>query len=267
MANETRRRLTLRAVRARTVVAGTLCAAVLAGGAGWAIVGREEAAADALPSVEASITDWRWAPQDPLAEGRRAKAKAEQESSKERPAAERRASTTQARAAEDEVEEEAQQPDPLPESVPEPPPLPDPDGDAALVKAEVLDNGVALPPLQAPPEVRAIIEAGNTIARSPYKWGGGHGKWQDNGYDCSGSVSYALAAAGLIDRPMASGPLMNWGKPGKGKWITIYTNPGHVYMVVAGVRFDTIARGQTGSRWIDSMVSSAGYVARHPEGF
>jgi cell wall-associated NlpC family hydrolase len=135
-----------------------------------------------------------------------------------------------------------------------------------LTKAEVLKNGVALPPLEAPPEVRAIFEAGNTIARSPYKWGGGHGKWQDNGYDCSGSVSYALAAAGLLNAPLASGPLMSWGKPGKGKWITIYTNPGHVFMVVAGVRFDTVARGQTGSRWINAMTGTSGYVARHPEG-
>src|SRR3712207_9390540 len=101
-------------------------------------------------------------------------------------------------------------------------------GDKALGRAEVLKNGIALPPLEAPAEVRAIFEAGNVIARSPYKWGGGHGKWQDNGYDCSGSVSYALAAAGLLDAPLASGPPMRWGKPGKGKWITIYTNPGHV---------------------------------------
>jgi hypothetical protein len=131
----------------------------------------------------------------------------------------------------------------------------------------VLKNGVALPPLEAPPEVRAIFEAGNVIARSPYKWGGGHGKWQDSGYDCSGSVSYALAAAGLLSGPMASGGFMRWGKPGKGKWITIYTNPGHMFMIVAGVRFDTVARGQTGSRWINSSTSTSGYVARHPPGF
>ena len=87
--------------------------------------------------------------------------------------------------------------------------------------------------------MRQIIEAGNSIARTPYLWGGGHGKWLDKGYDCSGSISYALASAGLLSGPLDSGRLMGWGKPGKGKWVTIYTNPGHVFMVVAGVRFDT----------------------------
>ena len=106
-----------------------------------------------------------------------------------------------------------------------------------------MSNGIALPPLEAPEEVKQIIEAGNIIARSPYVWGGGHGKWLDKGYDCSGSVSFALAAAGLLEGPMASGPLMSWGKPGKGKWVTIYTHSGHVFMVVAGIRFDTSGRG------------------------
>ena len=96
-----------------------------------------------------------------------------------------------------------------------------------------------MPPLEAPEEVKQIIEAGNIIARTPYLWGGGHGKWLDTGYDCSGSVSFALAAAGLLNGPMASGPLMSWGEPGPGKWVTIYANNGHVYMYVAGVRFDT----------------------------
>ena len=111
-----------------------------------------------------------------------------------------------------------------------------------------------------------MFEAGNVIARSPYKWGGGHGRWQDTGYDCSGSVSYALAAAGLLDAPLASGPLMSWGEPGKGKWVTIYTNPAHVFLVVAGVRFDTVANKQTGSRWTNEMTDTSGYVARHPPG-
>ncbi|HWI07157.1 MAG TPA: hypothetical protein VNT54_06535 [Solirubrobacteraceae bacterium] len=141
-----------------------------------------------------------------------------------------------------------------------------PTSDSAISDAEVLKNGIALPPIEAPDEVRRIIEAGNQIARTPYLWGGGHGKWLDKGYDCSGSVSYALAAAGLLDGPLASGPLMSWGKPGKGKWVTIYTNPGHVFLVVAGVRFDTTARKQTGSRWLGEMRSTAGYVARHPPG-
>jgi hypothetical protein len=137
---------------------------------------------------------------------------------------------------------------------------------SSTTMATALSNGVALPPLEAPEAVRQIIEAGNSIARTPYKWGGGHGKWQDTGYDCSGSVSFALAAAGLLDTPLASGPLMSWGKPGKGKWVTIYSNPGHVYLVVAGVRFDTSAPRETGSRWTNTMRSNAGFVARHPPG-
>ncbi len=141
-----------------------------------------------------------------------------------------------------------------------------PTGDAAISKAEVLKEGIALPPIEAPDAVHQIIEAGNSIARTPYLWGGGHGKWLDKGYDCSGSISYALANAGLLNAPLDSGRLMGWGKPGPGKWITIYTNPGHVYMVVAGVRFDTSGTRVTGSRWQDSMRGGGGFVARHPEG-
>ena len=133
-------------------------------------------------------------------------------------------------------------------------------------KAVALGNGVALPPLEAPEAVKKIIEAGNGIARTPYLWGGGHGKWQDTGYDCSGSVSFALAAAGLLNSPLASGPLMSWGAAGKGKWVTIYSNPTHVFLVVAGIRFDTSAQRVTGSRWINEMRSTQGFVARHPPG-
>jgi len=260
--------------------------AVLAGGgAGYAILGGDDASAVQTPRVAASIDTWRWAPQDELPTS--AEKTADDEA--ERPALEAAAARpSQAEQDEEPAAEAVEQPakDPKPtkaatkqqsqRSDPKPEHLDDlapgagassSDGDDVLVKAEVLKNGVALPPLEAPPEVRAIFEAGNTIARSPYKWGGGHGKWQDTGYDCSGSVSYALAAAGLINAPAASGPLMQYGKPGKGKWITIYTNPGHVFMVVAGVRFDTVARGQTGSRWINSMTDTSGYVARHPAGF
>ncbi len=139
-------------------------------------------------------------------------------------------------------------------------------GRTDITKAVALPNGVALPPLEAPEEVKEIIEAGNIIARSPYLWGGGHGKWLDKGYDCSGSVSFALAAAGLLSGPLASGPLMSWGEPGKGKWVTIYTHPGHVFMVVAGIRFDTSNSRVTGSRWSNDMRSTAGFVARHPPG-
>ena len=139
-------------------------------------------------------------------------------------------------------------------------------GRTDITKANALSNGVALPPLEAPEEVKQIIEAGNIIARSPYKWGGGHGEWLDDGYDCSGSVSFALAAAGLLEGPLASGPLMNWGEPGKGKWVTIYTHPGHVFMEVAGIRFDTSNARVTGSRWGNDMRSTSGFVARHPPG-
>jgi cell wall-associated NlpC family hydrolase len=139
-------------------------------------------------------------------------------------------------------------------------------GSNAIDKAIALGNGVALPPLEAPEAVKKMIEAGNGIARTPYKWGGGHGKWQDTGYDCSGSVSFVLAAAGLLSGPLASGPLMSWGEPGKGKWVTIWTNQGHVFLEVAGVRFDTSAQRITGSRWINEMRSTDGFVARHPAG-
>jgi cell wall-associated NlpC family hydrolase len=133
-------------------------------------------------------------------------------------------------------------------------------------KATALPNGIALPPLEAPEAVRQMIEAGNVIARTPYLWGGGHGKWVDKGYDCSGSVSFVLASAGYLEAPLASGPLMSWGKPGPGKWVTIYAHQGHVWMVVAGIRFDTSGARETGSRWQNEMRSSAGFVARHPPG-
>lgn len=142
-----------------------------------------------------------------------------------------------------------------------------PTDDAGVSNAEVLRNGIALPPLDAPEEVRNIVHAGNQIARTPYLWGGGHGKWLDKGYDCSGSVSYALASGGFLNGPLASGPLMKWGKAGKGKWVTIYSNPGHVFMVVAGVRFDTSGTKKDGSRWQRDMRPTSGYAVRHPPGF
>jgi cell wall-associated NlpC family hydrolase len=133
-------------------------------------------------------------------------------------------------------------------------------------RATALPNGIALPPLEAPEAVRQMIEAGNVIARSPYLWGGGHGKWVDKGYDCSGSVSFVLASAGYLEAPLASGPLMSWGEPGPGRWVTIYAHQGHVWMEVAGIRFDTSGARETGSRWQNEMRSSAGFVARHPPG-
>lgn len=255
----------LASVRVKALGLGVVCGLALVGGGGYvAAVGREDAGAAGAdgPQVQAEIADWRWAPRDELPQA--AAPKPEPAPKKEK--AEEPEQAAPVEEPTEQADETIVEPDPVPEAVQDLPKSSASTKDV-LAKAEVLKNGVALPPLEAPPEVRAIFEAGNTIARSPYKWGGGHGKWQDNGYDCSGSVSYALAAAGLLNAPLASGPLMQWGKPGKGKWITIYTNPGHVFMVVAGVRFDTVARGQTGSRWINSMTDTSGYVARHPEGF
>lgn len=125
-------------------------------------------------------------------------------------------------------------------------------------------DGSAIPPIGAPDSVLSVINAANTIRSFPYIWGGGHGSFQDNGYDCSGSVSYALAAAGMVSKPMVSGAFENWGEPGKGKWITIYANGGHMFMVVGGLRYDTSFRdGPRGSRWQDSPRNMKGFAVRH----
>lgn len=135
-------------------------------------------------------------------------------------------------------------------------------------RARLTDNGLAVAPADAPPKVKAAIAAGNEIAKKPYKYGGGHGaRVRDSGYDCSGSMSYALRKAGLQRRSMASGAYARWGRPGRGRWITIRANGGHSYMVVAGLRFDTSARKRTGSRWTDEMRSARGFRGRHPRGF
>jgi cell wall-associated NlpC family hydrolase len=139
-------------------------------------------------------------------------------------------------------------------------------GRGSVTQATALSNGIAVPPLEAPEAVRRMIEAGNVIARSPYIWGGGHGKWIDKGYDCSGSVSFVLAAAGYLSGPLDSGHLAQWGQPGPGRWVTIYANAGHVFMEVAGIRFDTVARAVTGSRWANGGRSTAGFAVRHPPG-
>jgi hypothetical protein len=97
-------------------------------------------------------------------------------------------------------------------------------------------------------------------------WGGGHGSFAASGYDCSGSVSYVLHAIGRLGRPRDSGELMHYGSRGPGRWITIYANPGHAFMVVNGRRFDTSGRYATGSRWQPTLRGTAGYVARHPPG-
>jgi hypothetical protein len=133
-------------------------------------------------------------------------------------------------------------------------------------------NGIAIPPIGAPPEVVNAINAANSISRKPYIYGGGHKSFISRGYDCSGSVSFALHGAGLLDTPMDSSDLMSWGDPGPGKWITVYTNPGHAFVVIAGMRFDTgfrdriaKARGAapgSGPRW-GGPRSTRGYHARH----
>ena len=133
-------------------------------------------------------------------------------------------------------------------------------------KAVVGDDGLATAPAGAPPLVQAIIAAGNKIATKPYKYGGGHGKWEDSGYDCSGSMSYAFHGAGMLDEALDSTGFMSWGEAGKGEWVTIYAKGSHAYMVVAGLRFDTSGRAKQGTRWQADMRSSAGYTVRHPEG-
>ena len=117
----------------------------------------------------------------------------------------------------------------------------------------------------------AIINAANSVARKPYVYGGGHGRladetFVDSAYDCSGSVSFALAAAGLVDSPMDSSALARFGKAGRGRWVTIYANAGHAFMTVAGLRFDTSGRDTDGSRWQAQSRTVAGFVVRHPPG-
>jgi peptidoglycan hydrolase-like protein with peptidoglycan-binding domain len=138
--------------------------------------------------------------------------------------------------------------------------------EAPTEKAYIGSDGLAVAPSSAPEEVQAIIEAGNAIATKPYKYGGGHARWNDSGYDCSGSVSYVLHAAGLLNRALDSTGFMTWGEAGRGTWITIRSNPSHAYMIVAGLRFDTSARSRTGTRWSEQMRSASGYRGRHPDG-
>jgi len=132
----------------------------------------------------------------------------------------------------------------------------------------ILLSGVALAPPDAPEAVKNVINNANTIVGRPYIWGGGHGSWYSRGYDCSGSVSFALFGGGLIPRPLTSGELEGWGAPGPGKWITVYANAHHTFAEIAGLRWDTVgdAKG-TGPRWHLATTSTAGFVARHPPGF
>lgn len=129
-----------------------------------------------------------------------------------------------------------------------------------------LVNGRAIAPVDAPAAVRKVIAAANRIRNKPYVWGGGHRRWWDRGYDCSGAVSYALFGAKLLKSPLASGGLMRWGKRGKGRWISVYAHGGHTYIVVAGLRFDTSYTGGKGPRWSKKMRSAKGFTVRHPAG-
>ncbi len=141
-------------------------------------------------------------------------------------------------------------------------------------RARIVD-GEAVAPSNAPAAVKSAIAAANRIAQMPYRYGGGHAKVEDTGYDCSGAISYALINAKLLKSPLASGPFMSWGEPGPGKWITVYAHSGHAYVMIAGLRFDTGWRGREsalvgtapgkGPRWGYARPTS-GFTARHPAG-
>ena len=123
--------------------------------------------------------------------------------------------------------------------------------------AALAPDGLAIAPLNAPPQVQEVIDAGNEIAHLPYVWGGGHARFVDTGYDCSGSLSFIFAAAGILNTSMTSGEFAHWGDRGPGKWITIFANDGHTFAYIAGLRFDTVALAQTGTRWSSPPVAPA----------
>ena len=138
-----------------------------------------------------------------------------------------------------------------------------PAGETAVLGSD----GLAVAPESAPQEVKDAIEAANRIVGKPYKYGGGHGRWNDSGYDCSGAMSYALHGAGLLRRPLTSGDFMSWGRRGEGSWITVYAHGGHGFLVIAGLRFDTgYNNAGKGPRWSERMRPTDGYTVRHPSG-
>jgi cell wall-associated NlpC family hydrolase len=139
----------------------------------------------------------------------------------------------------------------------------------AVPKARLVGSR-AIAPANAPAMVKRVIAAANHIRTTPYIWGGGHGRWQDSGYDCSGAVSYALHGGKLLTSPLTSGSFETFGEAGPGRWITIYANASHAYMVVAGLRFDTAGDlNESGPRWHPTVAAAATgtYVARHPIGY
>jgi cell wall-associated NlpC family hydrolase len=142
-------------------------------------------------------------------------------------------------------------------------------GDRPMVSGNraVLRNGVAYAPSRAPQSVKNAIWAANSLRRKPYVWGGGHGSFYDRGYDCSGTVSFALHGAGVLNSPIPSSDLMRFGERGRGRWITIYSRSGHTFAVIAGLRLDTTDLGRggdVGPRWYAYDRNTSGYVARHP---
>jgi peptidoglycan hydrolase-like protein with peptidoglycan-binding domain len=142
-----------------------------------------------------------------------------------------------------------------------------PTGSAPGERARLSSDGrTAEAPADAPPEVQEVIAAANEITDTGYRYGGGHGSFDDTAYDCSGAVSHALHGAGLVTRPLDSTEFESWATSGRGKWITVYANSGHAYLVVAGLRFDTSGSGEKGPRWRPQFRSSTGYVSRHPLG-
>lgn len=131
----------------------------------------------------------------------------------------------------------------------------------------VLRGRKAYAPANAPQCVKEAIWALNTIVGKPYRWGGGHGTFRDVGYDCSGTVSFALNAAGLLAQPAPSRGFLSWGESGRGRWITVYARKGHVFAVIAGLRMDTTGeRAEQGPGWRDWSRDPRGFVARHPRG-
>jgi hypothetical protein len=131
----------------------------------------------------------------------------------------------------------------------------------------VLIGTKAYAPSKAPYAVKRVIWAANKIRHKPYVWGGGHGRWKDRGYDCSGAVSYALHGGGLLDYPMVSGSFMHWGRKGNGKWISVFATESHAFMIVAGLRFDTSGAGESGPRWRPEPRWEHHFRVRHPSGF
>jgi hypothetical protein len=134
-------------------------------------------------------------------------------------------------------------------------------------KTALIKDGIAYAPRNAPAAVKRAIAAGNRLQGKPYKWGGGHARHNDSGYDCSGTVSYVLREAGLLRGSMNSRGYFKYGKKGAGEWITIYVRKGHVFMTVAGLRLDTGGgNDEKGPRWQTATRAGRGHIMRHPSG-